>query len=139
MDLMGLYIIIGIFTGLLTGLLGGGSGPMLIPILSALFIYQKVPSELVMRLAVGTALGIAVLAMMASMHSHRKHLSEINGIVMRLLPGGVIGSVMGTVLATYLSCHVFKIIFGIVIICIAFYTIYKLIKVHYFHVLMFYM
>ncbi|MBA3537142.1 MAG: sulfite exporter TauE/SafE family protein [Tatlockia sp.] len=124
MSLIGLYLIIGIFTGLLTGLLGGGSGPILIPILTALLIYQDVPSDLVMRQAIGTALGIAVLSMLASMHVQRKHLSEVKGIVVQLLPGGIIGAVVGTLLAGYLVGYLFKILFGIVIISIAFYMIF---------------
>lgn len=120
MYLISLYIIIGTSTGLLTGLLGGGSGPMLIPILSALLIYQGVAPEMVMRLAVGTALGIAVFSMLASMHIHRKHMSEeVKSIAVQLLPGGIIGAVIGTILAGYLSGYLFKILFGMIVIGIA--------------------
>ncbi|MBA2656858.1 MAG: sulfite exporter TauE/SafE family protein [Tatlockia sp.] len=124
MYLVGLYLIIGTFTGLLTGLLGGGSGSILIPILTALLIYQDVPTELVMHQAVGTALGIAVLAMLASMHMQRKQISEVKGIVVQLLPGGIIGAVIGTLLAGNLGGYMFKILFGLVVIGIAFYMIF---------------
>ncbi|MBA2652717.1 MAG: sulfite exporter TauE/SafE family protein [Tatlockia sp.] len=124
MYLVGLYLVIGIFTGLLTGILGGGTGPILIPILTALLIYQDFPSELVMRLAVGTALGIAVIAMLASMHTQRKYMSEVKGIVAQLLPGGIIGSVIGVLLAGYLSDYMFKFLFGFVVIGIALYMIF---------------
>lgn len=119
MNLLSLYLIVGIFTGLLSGLLGGGSGPILIPILTVLLIYQNITPELAMRIAVGTALGIAMFAMLAAMHTQRKQLPQIGGIVKQLLPGGIIGSIIGTILAGYLTGAVFKILFGLVLISIA--------------------
>lgn len=119
MNLLSLYLIVGMFTGLLTGLLGGGSGPILIPILTALLIYQGISSELAIHLAVGTALGIAVFAMLAAMHAQRKHLPQIKDVVKQLLPGGIIGSVIGAILASYFTGAVFKILFGVVLISIA--------------------
>lgn len=124
MYLMGLYLIIGTTTGFLTGLLGGGSGPMLIPVLAALFVYQGMASELVMRLAVGTSLGIAMVSILASIHVHNKHLFELKRLIKILLPGSMIGALIGVVLASYISGHNFKILFGLVIFGIAFYTIF---------------
>lgn len=124
MYLMGLYLITGTITGFLTGLLGGGSGPMLIPILAALFVYQGVSSELMMRLAVGTSLSIGMVSMLASIHVHSKHLVELKSIIKLLLPGSMIGSLIGVVSAAYLSGHNFKILFGFVVLCIAFRTIF---------------
>lgn len=119
-----LYISIGVATGLFTGLLGGGSGPILIPILTALLLYQGVNSDLVMHLAVGTSLGIAVIAMLASIHMHHKYIPEIKGIALQLLPGGIIGAILGTILAAYLSGYVFKLLFGLVVLGIAVYIIF---------------
>jgi len=125
MYLLILYIGIGAVTGLLTGLLGGGSGPLLIPVLSALFIYQGFSTELTMHLAVGTALGIAVVAMLASLYVHNRHILEVKSIAVQLLPGGIIGAVVGTVLAAYLSGEIFRILFGLVVIGIAGYIVFE--------------
>lgn len=120
MNLIILYLIVGILSGFITGFLGGGSGPILIPILTALFIYQHISPELAIRLAVGSALGIAMLAMLAAMHAQRKQLPQIKEIVSQLLPGGIIGSVIGAILAGYLTGAVFKVLFASVLIGIAF-------------------
>lgn len=117
-----LYFLTGMTTGLVTGLLGGGSGPILIPILAALLTYQVGSDTVAMHMAVGTALAIAMLAMLTSIHAHKKYLSVIKDAALALLPGGVIGSIAGTVLATFLSGPTFKWLFGAILLAIAFYT-----------------
>ncbi len=117
------YLFTGVITGVVTGLLGGGSGPILIPILALLLSYQTASSTLSMHMAVGTALGIALLAMLTSVHAHHKHLSHVKESALALLPGGLIGAIGGTVLATTLSGMVFKLLFGLVVLLIALYTL----------------
>lgn len=76
-----------------------------------------------MHMAVGTALGIALLAMLMSVHVQKKYLAQIKDITLALLPGGIIGAIAGTILATYLSGSSFKFLFGVMVLMIAFYTL----------------
>jgi uncharacterized membrane protein YfcA len=123
MSHMMLYILTGMTTGVVTGLLGGGSGPILVPILAMLLMDQTGSPTLAMHMAVGTALAIALLAMITSIMTHHRHLSHIKTMAFALLPGGLIGSIVGTVLATSLSGATFKLMFGMVVLSIGLYTL----------------
>lgn len=119
-----LYIFTGMATGIITGLLGGGSGPILVPILAALLAYQVQSTTVAMHMAVGTSLGIALLAMLISVHAHQRHLLHIKAAAFALLPGGLLGSIIGTVLATSISGSTFKLLFGIIVLLVAAYTFF---------------
>ena len=49
-----IFLLLGAFVGFMAGLLGVGGGGIMVPVLTTLFLYQGIPAENVVHLALGT-------------------------------------------------------------------------------------
>ena len=65
-----LYLLLGSFVGFMGGLLGVGGGGILVPLLASIFIYQGIPVNNVVHLALGTALASMIISSLASTRAH---------------------------------------------------------------------
>jgi len=111
------YLIIGIFAGLMSGLFGIGGGIIVIPALSAIFLYHGlVPHESIMHMAVGTSLAVLVITSLSAMYAHHKHQAVRWDVVINMLPGLCIGATLGAVVAHLLPSNGLREIFSVFLI-----------------------
>ena len=105
------YLGVGSVAGLLAGLLGVGGGLIIVPMLSALFTWQQLPSPYILHLALGTSLATIVFTSLASVRAHHAHRAVNWSLFGRITPGIVSGTFFGTWLAAQLSTPFLKLFF----------------------------
>jgi uncharacterized membrane protein YfcA len=113
-----MYLAVGLIAGVLAGLLGVGGGLVIVPMLVFCFVKQGIHSELIMHIALGTSLASIIFTSISSFMSHHRRGAVDWGIVMKIIPGILIGTYFGTVVASQLSTGFLKAFF-----CIFLYTI----------------
>ena len=119
-----LYLLLGAFAGLLAGLLGVGGGLVIVPILAAIFIYNGMPYEVIMHLALGTSLASILFTSISSVYSHHKHQAVSWSNVYKLSPGVLLGAWLGAVFASMLSTDILKPVFAIFELLVAAYLLW---------------
>jgi uncharacterized membrane protein YfcA len=97
------YAFIGAGVGILAGLLGIGGGGVIVPILVYLLPLQGVPREIIMHLALGTALASIVFTSMSSLKAHHQRGAVNWSVVRRITAGILIGTFLGSCFASILS------------------------------------
>jgi len=113
------YLVLGVVAGLVGGLLGLGGGILIVPALLFLFIWQGMPADILMHLAVATSLFTIVFTSISSSYAHHKHQAVLWSQVFLLTPGIIIGAVFGAFLADYISSDILRRLFGIFEILVA--------------------
>ncbi len=113
------YLVLGVVAGLVGGLLGLGGGILIVPALLFLFIWQGMPADILMHLAVATSLFTIVFTSISSSYAHHKHQAVLWPQVFLLTPGIIIGAVFGAFLADYISSDILRRLFGIFEILVA--------------------
>jgi len=107
------FLLLGSVVGVMAGLLGIGGGGIMVPVLVSIFIYQGVPKDAVMHLALGTTMACIILTSFSSMRSHSWHGTVVWTHVKTMSVAVVIGTFSATFLTTYLSSKVLAIFFAI--------------------------
>ncbi|MEJ2399693.1 MAG: sulfite exporter TauE/SafE family protein [Gammaproteobacteria bacterium] len=98
-----IYVAVGGIVGILAGLLGIGGGGIIVPILVYLLPQQGVPHEIIMHLALGTALASIIFTSLSSLRAHHQR-GAVNWLAFRRLAGGIlIGTFLGSCFASILS------------------------------------
>jgi len=113
------YLMLGVIAGLVGGLLGLGGGILIVPALLFLFIWQGMPADILMHLAVATSLFTIVFTSISSSYAHHKHQAVLWSQVFLLTPGIIIGAVFGAFLADYISSNILRRLFGVFEILVA--------------------
>jgi uncharacterized protein len=97
-ELVLIFIALGCVVGIMAGLLGIGGGGILVPTLTAIFIYQGVPKDTVVHLALGTSMACITLTSLSSMRAHHAN----GAVIWPLAKGMALGMIVGTLCATFL-------------------------------------
>lgn len=106
------YLILGMVAGVIGGLLGLGGGILIVPSLLFIFIWQGLPADILMHLAVATSLFTIVFTSISSSYAHHKHQAVLWPQVFLLAPGIIIGAVFGAFIADYISSDILRRLFG---------------------------
>lgn len=106
------YLALGLLVGFMAGLLGIGGGGTMVPILTALFLAQGLPTQQVVHLALGTSMGSIILTSVSSMRAHHARGGVRWDIVKTMAPGILVGTFAATFLATLLSAKALAIFFA---------------------------
>ena len=93
------YLAIGLIAGFLAGLLGIGGGALIVPMLVFVFTAQRLPSEHLLHVALGTAMATIVFTSLSSMRAHHAHGAVDWRIALSLAPGMLAGSFGAALLA----------------------------------------
>ncbi len=91
-------LMLGAVVGFVAGLLGVGGGAVMVPVLTSLFIFQGIPVDKVVHLALGTSMAAMIVTSISSMMAHKRN-STIDWSVFRHL---VLGVILGAFLATFI-------------------------------------
>ncbi|WP_428035877.1 sulfite exporter TauE/SafE family protein [Amphritea sp.] len=112
MSLIAAFILLGAVVGFLAGLLGIGGGLIMVPVLTSLFIWQGIPQEQVVHLALGTSMASIVITSISSLRAHHKKGGVLWPVVRMIAPGIVVGAFLATFLASVLSSASLGIFFA---------------------------
>ncbi|MCV6609904.1 MAG: sulfite exporter TauE/SafE family protein [Amphritea sp.] len=102
-ELIVAFILLGAVVGFLAGLLGIGGGLVMVPVLTALFVWQGMPVDNVVHLALGTSMASIVVTSVSSMRAHNRKGGVIWDVVRMIAPGIVVGAFLATFVASMLS------------------------------------
>ena len=105
------YLVLGVFAGLVGGLLGLGGGILIVPALLFLFMWQGLPADILMHLAVATSLFTIVFTSVSSSYTHHKHQAVLWPKMFLLTPGIILGAVTGAIIADHLSSDILRRVF----------------------------
>ena len=113
------YLLTGLVAGMLGGLLGLGGGTILVPVLFVLFLWQGMPPELCMHLAVATSLGTVIFTALASTWQHHCHGTVAWTLLPLLVPGFLAGGLLGGQVADLLPGLMLRRLFGCYLVLVA--------------------
>ncbi|UCZ56192.1 sulfite exporter TauE/SafE family protein [Desulfurispirillum indicum] len=118
LEILVMYVAVGLIAGLLAGLLGIGGGVVIVPLLAWCFLRQGIQPDHIMHLALGTSLASIIFTSISSFLSHHRRGAVDWTIVRRIVPGILVGTFLGTMVASQLSSNFLKGFF-----CLFLYTI----------------
>jgi uncharacterized membrane protein YfcA len=107
------FLLLGAFVGFMAGLLGIGGGGIMVPVLTTLFIYQGVPVEKVVHLALGTSMASIIITSLSSMRAHNAKDAVIWNIVKVMSLGIVLGTFVATFIAVNISSLYLALFFSL--------------------------
>lgn len=85
---------LGAATGFAAGLLGIGGGMIMVPFLTLLFTWQKMPADLIIHAAIATSMASILFTSVSSVTAHQKKGAIRWNIVAQFAPGLVIGGLL---------------------------------------------
>lgn len=106
-------LVIGAFTGFMAGLLGVGGGMMLVPFMVFLFTLSKFPQELVMKMALATALTTILFTSIGSVRAHHKGGKVRWDLARPMGVGCFIGTFLGANFASALKSSWLEMFFAV--------------------------
>jgi uncharacterized protein len=118
LEIIVMYLVVGLIAGVLAGLLGVGGGVVIVPMLIFCFVKQGIQPDQIMHMALGTSLASIIFTSISSFMSHHKRGAVDWTIVKRIVPGILIGTFLGTFVASRLSSGFLKGFF-----CVFLYTV----------------
>lgn len=104
-----LFLLLGSFVGFMAGLLGIGGGGIMVPTLTAIFLFHGVAIDNVVHLALGTSMASMVMTSFSSFRSHNAK----GGVVWPAVKGMVWGIILGTFFATFLASYLSSVYLAI--------------------------
>ena len=119
LELIGMYVVVGLIAGVLAGLLGVGGGVVIVPMLVFCFVKQGIQPDQIMHLALGTSLASIIFTSISSFMSHHRRGAVEWLIVKRIVPGILIGTFAGTFVAAQLSTFFLKAFFCVFLYAVA--------------------
>lgn len=96
-----IFLLLGTFVGFMAGLLGVGGGGIMVPALTSIFLFQGVPLDKVVHLALGTSMASIVVTSFSSLRAHHAN----NVVIWKIVRGMSLGIVIGTFGATYVASN----------------------------------
>lgn len=112
-DLVMMFITLGLFVGFMAGLLGIGGGGILVPVLTSIFIYQGVPKGSVVHLALGTSMACIAFTAFSSMRAHHSRGAVVWPLVKVMAIGMIAGTFSATFVTTQLGSRALAIFFAV--------------------------
>ena len=110
-----MYLAVGLVAGLIAGLLGVGGGLVIVPILVYCFPLQGIQPDQVMHLALGTSMASIVFTSISSMMAHHRRGGVDWSIFWRIVPGIIVGTFCGALVASKLPTNFLKGFFAVFI------------------------
>ena len=113
LDTVVVFLLLGCVVGFFAGLLGIGGGGIMVPVLTAYFLYKNVPVEYVVHLALGTSMASIIVTSASSLYAHQQHQGILWYIVKLMVPGVLFGTFAATYIATHVSSQNLAIFFAV--------------------------
>ena len=87
-------LVLGGVVGFAAGLLGIGGGMLLVPFLTMLFTWQKMPADLVVHAAIATSMTSILFTSISSVRAHQQRGTIKWRIVAAMAPGIIVGGLL---------------------------------------------
>lgn len=113
------YLVLGAVAGTLAGMLGVGGGLVIVPVLAWIFVKLGFAGEIIMHLALGTSLATIVFTSISSVRAHHERGAVLWPVVMKLVPGIILGTFLGAQLANWLPSDLLRGIFAVFVLLAA--------------------
>lgn len=115
-----IYCSVGAIAGVMSGLLGIGGGVVIIPALAALFADNAfIPADYIMKMAVGTSLGIVIMTAASAMYAQNKRNMVVWSMVKTTMPGLIVGAILGALVAHVLPSSYLSRIFSVFLVVVS--------------------
>lgn len=111
-------IILGAVVGFMAGLLGIGGGGIMVPILTTIFLWQGMPVDQVVHLALGTAMASIVVTSFSSMRAHHRKGGVAWDVVKTMTPGIIFGTFVSTFVVAHLNAVFLACFFSFFMLCV---------------------
>jgi uncharacterized membrane protein YfcA len=112
-SLIAAFLMLGLVMGFLAGLLGLGGGMVMVPAVTFMLGLKGFDAEHVVKIAVATSLATICFTSITSVWAHHKRRAVLWPVVVRLVPGILIGSALGAQVAVFLPGKALSILFAV--------------------------
>jgi uncharacterized membrane protein YfcA len=112
MELLLIYMVVGLLAGFVGGLFGVGGGVVIVPLLLLSFSAQGVDPAVSTHMAIGTSLAVIVFISINSALAHHRRGAVTWHVFKKLTPGIIVGSVVGSLFALRISGPSLQVAFG---------------------------
>ena len=116
---MALLASLGLAVGFFAGLLGIGGGAIMVPALTAYFLWQGIAPDSVVHLALATSLSCIIFTAIFSVRTHQKHQAIIWPITLKMTPAVLLGSILATYWVVQISSKAIALIFMLLMFLVA--------------------
>ncbi len=113
------YLALGAAVGFIAGLLGVGGGAMIVAALAFIFAAKQFSPEIIIHLALGTAMATIMFTSVSSVIAHHSHRAVDWRTVGRMAGGIVVGAAGGALLAGALDVRPLTLVFALLIYLLA--------------------
>ena len=107
------FALLGLCMGFLAGLLGLGGGMVIVPFVTFILTAKGFPPEYTVKMAVATSLATICFTSITSVWAHHKRGAVLWPVVVRLVPGILLGSALGAQLAVAVSGKALSTVFAL--------------------------
>ena len=114
-----LLLLLGLVMGFFAGLFGIGGGAIMVPALSAFFLWQGFGESQVVHMALATSLSVILFNSVISVKTHLKHQAVLAHLLWHLAPAVILGSALASWLALQLSGQSVALLFVVLMLLIA--------------------
>ncbi|MDR1614388.1 MAG: sulfite exporter TauE/SafE family protein [Campylobacteraceae bacterium] len=112
-ELILIFLALGLLVGFMAGLLGIGGGGIMVPVLTALFSYNGIEIDKAVPMALGTAMSSIVITSFSSMRAHKAKDNILWSAWRPMAAGVVLGVILGAYLVSIASSIALALFFSI--------------------------
>lgn len=114
-----LLLLLGLVMGFFAGLFGIGGGAIMVPALTAYFLWQGFPESQVVHMALATSLSVILFNSLINIKTHLKHQAVLGRYLKHLAPAVILGSTLASWLALQLTGETVALVFLVLMLIIA--------------------
>ncbi len=114
-----LLLLLGLVVGFFAGLLGIGGGAIMVPALTAFFLWQGLHPDVVVHMALATSMSCIVFNALFSIHTHQKHQAIIWSITLKMTPMVLLGSALASYMVVQISSKAIALVFMLLMFLVA--------------------
>lgn len=115
---------LGMVVGFIAGLFGIGGGALMVPALTAYFLWQGFDVTVVVHLALATSMSCIVINAMLSIWTHQQHQAILWHITARMSPFIIMGSLLATWYVIQLASQTIALIFMLLMVVVALHMVF---------------
>lgn len=114
-----ILFLLGMVVGFFAGLLGIGGGAIMVPALTAFFLWHGFNPQVVVHLALATSMSCIVVNAIISIRTHHQHQAILWPITYQISPAVLLGSALATYFVIQISSKTIAMIFMLLMLAVA--------------------